>query len=379
MCARRRTGWPREGRAGARTRASGLALPVPTIEWVGDPGEPRRGRVRLIDQTELPERLVRLECRDTKKLWEAIRMLRVRGAPALGIAGAFGLVLGLRGTRARTGEALLKEAERVASYLGSSRPTAVNLFWALERMLAHLRAHLAEPVDEILRALLGEALAIAREDVEVCREIGRRGAELLGDPAVVLTHCNAGGLATGGYGTALGVLYAAREAGKRLSVYVDETRPLLQGARLTAWELVRAGIPATVICDDMAAVVLREKGVSAVVVGADRIARNGDVANKIGTYGLSVLAKAHGVPFYVAAPVSTFDFSIASGREIPIEERSPDEVTRPFGRRIAPEGASVFNPAFDVTPAANVSAIVTERGVLRPPLAEAIRALQSGS
>jgi methylthioribose-1-phosphate isomerase len=347
-------------------------MPVATIEWVGDRSRPREGRVRLIDQTRLPGDFVHLDCEDTEVLWEAIRSLRVRGAPALGIAGAMGVVLGVRDTPACTGEELVREVDEVASYLATSRPTAVNLFWALDRMKAKARSLAGRPVEDALRGLLAEALAVQEEDREVCRAMGRAGQEFLPDPATVLTHCNAGGLATADYGTALGVLYAAKEAGKVVSAFVDETRPLLQGARLTAWELVQAGIPATVICDSMAAVVLREAGVDAVIVGADRIARNGDVANKIGTYGLSILAKAHAVPFYVAAPVSTFDLTLASGEDIPIEERNGDEITRPFGCSIAPDGADAFNPAFDVTPAENVTAIVTEKGVLKQPLAEAI-------
>jgi len=347
-------------------------LPVSTIDWVGDPAKPREGKVRLIDQTLLPTELAHIACDDTELLWEAIRMLRVRGAPALGIAGAMGVVLGVRDTPAGTGEELVREVDEVASYLATSRPTAVNLFWALDRMKAKARELAGEPVDEMLAGLLAEALLVQKEDQDVCREMGRNGAALLPDEATILTHCNAGGLATADYGTALGVLYAAKEVGKKITAYADETRPLLQGARLTAWELVQAGIPTTVICDNMAAVVLRDKKIDAVIVGADRIARNGDVANKIGTYGLSVLAREHGVPFYVAAPASTFDLTLASGAGIPIEERPADEVAKPFGCVTVPEGAEVYNPAFDVTPAANVTAIITERGVLRPPLAESI-------
>ena len=347
-------------------------MPVSTIDWTGDPAKPREGKVRLIDQTLLPTELVHIECDDTEVLWEAIRMLRVRGAPALGIAGAMGVCLGVRDTPAGTGEELVREVDEVASYLATSRPTAVNLFWALDRMKARARELAGKPVEEMLVGLLAEALLVQKEDQEVCREMGRNGAALLPDEATILTHCNAGGLATADYGTALGVLYAAKEAGKKITAYADETRPLLQGARLTAWELVEAGIPTTVICDNMAAVVLRDKKIDAVIVGADRIAANGDVANKIGTYGLSVLAREHGVPFYVAAPASTFDLTLASGAEIPIEERPADEVARPFGCVTVPEGAEVYNPAFDVTPAANVTAIITERGVLRPPLAESI-------
>ena len=358
-------------------------MPVATIEWTGDPAKPREGRVRIIDQTRLPAELVHIECDDAETLWGAIRMLRVRGAPALGVAGAMGVVLSLRDTSARTGKELIKEVDEVASYLATSRPTAVNLFWALDRMKAKARSQVSALerralkggplVEALLQELLAEALEVQKEDREICRAIGRNGAELLPDEATVLTHCNAGGLATADYGTALGVLYAAKEAGKHITAYADETRPLLQGARLTAWELVQAGIPVTVICDSMAAVVLRDREVDAVIVGADRIAANGDVANKIGTYGLSVLAGEHDVPFYVAAPASTFDLTLASGKGIPIEERPADEVAIPFGKRTVPEGADVFNPAFDVTPAANVTAIITERGVLEAPLAESIK------
>ncbi len=351
-------------------------MPITTIEWSGDPSRPREGHVRLIDQTLLPTELRYIDCKDTETLWEAIKVLRVRGAPALGVAGAMGVVLGLRGTRAATGDELVKEADEVAAYFATSRPTAVNLFWALDRMKAKTRELAAKPdadVEESLRVLLAEALEVVREDRETCRAMGRFGAELLPDDATILTHCNAGALATADYGTALGVVYAAVEAGKKVSAYCDETRPLLQGARLSAWELTQAGIPTTVICDNMAAVVLRDRKIDAVIVGADRIAANGDVANKIGTYGLSVLAKEHGVPFYVVAPVSTFDLTLDSGAGIPIEERPADEVSMPFGTRTAPEEAAIYNPAFDVTPAANVTAIVTEKGVLRPPLAEAIK------
>jgi methylthioribose-1-phosphate isomerase len=349
-------------------------MPLATIEWVGSADQPRDGHVRLIDQTVLPCDLVYLDCRDTDTLWEAIKMLRVRGAPALGIAGAMGVVLGVCATKAQSGDTLIKEVDETGDFLATSRPTAVNLFWAIDRMKAKARQVAAKPVDEILCDLLAEALAVQAEDREMCRTMGKHGAALLPQEATVITHCNAGGLATADYGTALGVFFAAHEAGKKIHVYADETRPLLQGARLTAWELQQAGIPVTVICDNMAAVVMRDKKVDAVVVGADRIAANGDTANKIGTYGLSVLAKEHGVPFYVAAPASTFDLTLASGAGIPIEERPGDEITRAFGCQTAPTGISVYNPAFDVTPAANIAAIITERGVLRQPLADSIAA-----
>jgi methylthioribose-1-phosphate isomerase len=249
----------------------------------------------------------------------------------------------------------------------------VNLFWAIDRLKAKAREVADEPVDEILKILLADALAVQAEDREMCRTMGKNGAALLPDEATVITHCNAGGLATADYGTALGVFFAAHEAGKKLHVYADETRPLLQGARLTAWELQQAGIHVTVICDNMAAVVMRDKGVDAVVVGADRIAANGDTANKIGTYGLSVLAKEHGVPFYIAAPASTFDLTLESGAGIPIEERPGDEITRAFGCQTAPTNVDVYNPAFDVTPHANIAGIITEKGVLRAPYVESIK------
>jgi methylthioribose-1-phosphate isomerase len=275
-------------------------------------------------------------------------------------------------TAGRDEAGFFRRLQEVADYLASSRPTAVNLFWALDRMKAAALALRGRPPEEIREALLAEARAIHEEDRQMCRAIGRHGAELLADGQGVLTHCNAGGLATADYGTALAVIYAAVEAGKRLAVYADETRPLLQGARLTAWELCRRGIDVTLICDSMAAQVMREGRVQAVVTGADRIAANGDTANKIGTYGVALLAAAHKIPFYVAAPTSTFDLAIASGREIPIEERDPREVTHGFGRQTAPEGVKVYNPAFDVTPAELIAAIICERGIIRPVCRERI-------
>lgn len=347
---------------------------ISPIDWIGERDRPREGHVRLIDQTRLPGELVHLDCRDVGTLWEAIRSLRVRGAPALGVAAAMGAVLGLKDTGAETGEELVRELDKVADYIGTSRPTAVNLFWALDRMRRRARELESRPAEEVLEALLAEAISIQEEDRALCLALGRAGAELIPDGARVLTHCNAGALATSGHGTALGVVFAAKEAGKRIEVFADETRPLLQGARLTTWELLRAGVSTTLICDSMAGVVMREKGVTCVIVGADRIAANGDTANKIGTYGLAVLAKAHGVPFYVAAPSSTFDLSLASGAEIPIEERPAEEVKKPFGVMTAPAEVAVFNPAFDVTPAELVAAFVTEKGVLRPPFEKTIAA-----
>ena len=343
-------------------------MPVETIRWAGG----ICGHIELIDQRLLPVELRYIECRDLETIWEAIKMLRVRGAPAIGVAAAMGLVVGVQASTAAGAEEFLAELREAKDYLATSRPTAVNLFWALERMERVALDARGATVRQLKQRLLDEALAIRREDCEICRAIGRNGAELLRDGDTVLTHCNAGGLATADYGTALAVIFAAHETGKRISAYADETRPLLQGARLTTWELQQAGIPVTLICDSMAAQVMREGRIDAVIVGADRIAANGDVANKIGTYGLSIVARAHGVPFYVAAPVSTFDLSLANGAGIPIEQRDPQEITRWGGHQTAPDGIDVYNPAFDVTPAANVAAIITERGNIEKPDAAAI-------
>jgi methylthioribose-1-phosphate isomerase len=343
---------------------------IETLRWCGD----ATGCLVLIDQTCLPGDFRELECRDVETVWEAIRSLRVRGAPAIGIAAAYGVCLGLQAVREAGPAAFDQRFEAVVSRLAGSRPTAVNLFWALDRMRRRaqtLRGSL--PPAEIHDALLAEARAIHEEDRAMCHAIGRHGAALLPDGAGVLTHCNAGGLATSEYGTALSVFFTAQDQGKRLHVYVDETRPLLQGARLTAWELVQRGIPATLICDSMAAQVMREGRVQAVIVGADRIAANGDTANKIGTYSLALVAAAHAVPFYVAAPTNTFDLSLASGELIPIEQRAAEEITHGFGRPTAPGGIAVYNPAFDVTPARYLRGIITQRGVIAPVDEDQIR------
>lgn len=338
------------------------ACRLETLRWVGD----ANGCLMLIDQTRLPLECVEIACHDAEAVWEAIRMLRVRGAPAIGIAAAYGVCLGLQGTEASP-DALRGRLRAVCDYLATSRPTAVNLFWALDRVRQCGEEVLARgKAQDLRRALLESALRIHDEDRQMCRAIGQHGAALLRDGQGVLTHCNAGGLATSEYGTALSLFFTAQDQGKRLHVYVDETRPLLQGARLTAWELQRRGIPATLICDSMAAQVMREGRVQAVVTGADRIAANGDTANKIGTYGLAVLARAHAIPFYIAAPSSTFDLSLASGDAIPIEQRPADEITHGFGRQTAPTGIAVYNPAFDVTPAELIRAIITERGRIEP-------------
>ncbi|MCB9832364.1 MAG: S-methyl-5-thioribose-1-phosphate isomerase [Planctomycetes bacterium] len=334
----------------------------PTILWRGD----QSGHCELIDQTLLPGELRYLELHDQEAMWDAIKRLAVRGAPAIGVAAAFGVLLGMKGQAEVDGPGFGARLEQVCAYLASSRPTAVNLFWALERMKARDRREADRPVAERHRALFDEAQAILREDKETCDQLGRHGAELVRDGDVLLTHCNAGALATAGSGTALSVMFAAKERGLRFEVFVDETRPLLQGARLTAWELMQAEIPATLICDNMAPWAMKQRGISRIFVGADRIAANGDAANKIGTYGVAVAAKAHDVPFYVVAPSSTFDLSLATGAEIPIEEREPEEVTEGFGRRTAPAGCAVWSPAFDVTPAELITGIVTEKGLIQP-------------
>jgi len=338
---------------------------VKTIEW-------KDGAIVLPDQTLLPERLEMLRCEKIQQIWEAIKMLRVRGAPALGVAAAYAVVLGLKEFAGSAREEFDRQMNQVCDYIATSRPTAVNLFWALERMKRFRQTLAEQPTQVVWEALLEEARRIHQEDEQTCQAIGDHGQTLLPNPATVITHCNAGALATAGIGTALGVIYAAQQVGKKVRVYSDETRPLLQGARLTAWELIQNGVEVITICDNMAAVVLKTKSVDCVIVGADRIAANGDTANKIGTYGLSILAKHHGAPFYVAAPLSTIDRSLSNGAQIPIEERDPDEIRRGFGRLTAPPNVQVFNPAFDVTPAENVSAIITEKGILRAPYERSI-------
>jgi methylthioribose-1-phosphate isomerase len=331
----------------------------------------------MIDQTLLPGEMKELACRDVDTVFEAIRSLRVRGAPAIGIAAAYGVCVGMQPFVRDRQHEFFPRAIEIVEYLATSRPTAVNLFWALDRMKA--KAAALEALDSpphaphaALAELLTEAKAIHDEDRVMCHAIGRFGAELLSNNSGVLTHCNAGGLATSEYGTALSVFFTAQDQGKQLHVFVDETRPLLQGARLTAWELAQRKISATLICDNMAGQVMREGRVQAVVVGADRIAANGDTANKIGTYSVAVLAHAHGIPFYVAAPTNTFDLTLDSGEQIPIEERGAAEITHGFGKQTAPDGIGVYNPAFDVTPAKYIKAIITERGVIEPVSRESI-------
>ena len=335
-----------------------LPFPFPVVGWTGD-------AVRLIDQTLLPGRYEFRDCRSVRAVADAIVELAVRGAPAIGIAAAYGMVLACRRGRqaGESGELLTERLVRAGAALAATRPTAVNLFWALDRMAAVTAADPAA----LETALLAAARAIHDADVAMGRALGEAGQALLPDTATVLTHCNAGALATGGYGTALGVVYAAQAAGKQLRVFADETRPLLQGARLTAWELHNQGVPVTVSPEGAAATLLRQGRIDAVITGADRIAANGDAANKVGTYPLAVLAHRHGVPFYVAAPSSTLDAATRRGEDIVIEQRDPDEVHRVAGVRVTPEGVEAFNPAFDVTPADLVTAIITEHGVHRPP------------
>ncbi|HPQ13847.1 MAG TPA: S-methyl-5-thioribose-1-phosphate isomerase [Bryobacteraceae bacterium] len=336
---------------------------VETIQWTSD-------GVVMIDQTRLPREEVYVTCRDYREVADAIRTMVIRGAPAIGVAAAMGVALGaLRSTN------LDAEFDTICDTLARTRPTAVNLFWAIDRMKRVYRSLQGCSVETIRERLVAEAIEIRREDIAINEAIGRHGAELIPDGKTVLTHCNAGALATAGYGTALGVIRAAVAAGKKIDVFADETRPFLQGARLTVWELMRDGIPATLITDNMAGHFLKTGRIGCVVVGADRIAANGDVANKIGTYSVAVLARENGVPFYVAAPVSTLDLTLASGDLIPIEQRPAEEVTHVFEVPIAPEGVAVENPAFDVTPNRYVTAIITERGITRPPYTESLKKL----
>ncbi len=346
---------------------------VQALKWIDGVD----GFLELIDQRKLPCEFIKLQCRDVQQLYEAIKTLAVRGAPAIGVAAAYGLVLALQEAAAdddlKVGLALL---EKSCEYLASSRPTGANLFWALERVKRMGEEFAASRPKANLQALreavLEEANAIYAEDVDMCRRIGKNGQKFIKDRAGILTHCNAGALATAGQGTALSVMFEAQKAGKKFTVYVDETRPLLQGARLTAWELEQADIEAMVICDNMAGWLMKQGKIDAVITGADRIAANGDAANKIGTYSLSILAREHHVPFYIAAPSSTFDLSIRSGAEIPIEQRGSDEVRFFGGKKIAPDGVGVYSPAFDVTEAKDISAIITERGVIEKPTQEKI-------
>jgi methylthioribose-1-phosphate isomerase len=345
---------------------------IPTLEWT-------REGVRFLDQTRLPLEETYVLATSYRQVADVITTMVVRGAPAIGVSAAMGVALGVLRSKAVTVAELTPEFEQIAKTLAATRPTAVNLFWAIDRMsrlFAELAAAPGTTLDIIRQALIHEAQQMYDEDIAACKTLGAYGAELLPTEGGVLTHCNAGALATCGYGTALGVIRAAVERGSKIHVYADETRPFLQGARLTAWELMHDHIPTTVLCDNMAASLMRQGAIQAVVVGADRIAANGDVANKIGTYGVAVLAKEHGIPFYVAAPWSTIDTATATGDEIPIEQRAAIEVTHHAGKQLTPNNVDIWNPAFDVTPAKYVTAIITERGVLRAPYNEALRKIE---
>jgi len=343
------------------------------LKWIGDID----GYLELIDQRELPGQFIKLKCSDIEQVYEAIKTLAVRGAPAIGVTAAYGVVLPLQKLLVDSdlNQGVL-EAGHACDFLATSRPTAVNLFWALDRIRRTAEKFANEnpkaDINSFRQTILAEADAICKEDIDMCRRIGENGEKFIEEGSGILTHCNAGALATAGQGTALSLMFEAHKNGKKFKVYVDETRPLLQGGRLTSWELKQAGIDVTVICDNMAGWVMKEGKINAVITGADRIAVNGDTANKIGTYSLSILAAKHNIPFYIAAPSSTFDLSIKTGAEIPIEQRAPEEITLCGDTKITPDGVDIYNPAFDVTPAENIAAIITEKGVIEQPNTEKI-------
>lgn len=341
---------------------------IQTLEWT-DKG------VSFIDQTKLPTEEVYVVCTTYQQVADVIRNMVVRGAPAIGVAAGMGIALGVKNSKAETVGELKKDFDQICKVIGETRPTAVNLFWAIRRMQDKFESLRVRPVAQIKNALIEEARRMHAEDIAANQAMGRHGATLMPSSGGVLTHCNAGALATAGYGTALGVIRAAVEQGKKIHVYADETRPFLQGSRLTAWELMKDGIPTTVISDNMAGAMMKQGKIGAIVVGADRIAANGDVANKIGTYTVAILAKEHGIPFYVAAPISTVDLETPDGSGIPIEQRSSKEVTHIAGKQMVPDGVQIENPAFDVTPARYVAAIITERGVAKAPYEESLKRL----
>ncbi|MBY0160541.1 S-methyl-5-thioribose-1-phosphate isomerase [Cytobacillus firmus] len=357
--------------SGMTTGNTSTYEPLSSVYWGGD-------HLVLLDQRLLPEEIVYLQLYTPEEVWEGVHSMKVRGAPAIGIAAAFGAVLGGMQVEADGREEWLQQVAKTCAYLATSRPTAVNLFWALDRIkLAAEKLASASDLDTagLNAALLAEAEAIRAEDEDVCRRIGENALPFFRDGMGVLTHCNAGGLATAKYGTALAPMYLAHEQGLNIKVFADETRPVLQGARLTAFELQQAGIDVTLLADNMAAMVMSKGWIQAVIVGTDRVAANGDVANKIGTYGVAVLAKAHGIPFYVACPLSTIDLNTKTGADIPIEERPAEEITEGFGKRTAPQGVKVYNPAFDITPNEYVTAIITEKGVVQAPYEESLKSL----
>ena len=341
---------------------------IQTLEWT-DQG------VRFIDQTKLPIEETYVTCKTHEQVADVIRTMVVRGAPAIGVAAAMGIALGVNNSKSESVADLKRELDQICDVIGKTRPTAVNLFWAIRRMQEKFEKIRVWPIPQIKLTLIEEAQRMHAEDIAANQAMGRHGATLMPAEGGVLTHCNAGALATAGYGTALGVIRAAVEQGKKIHVYADETRPFLQGSRLTAWELMKDGIPTTVISDNMAGAIMSQGKIGAIVVGADRIAANGDVANKIGTYTVAILAKEHGIPFYVAAPISTIDLACPTGSQIPIEQRNPKEVTHIAGKQMTPEGVEIENPAFDVTPAKYVAAIVTEKGVARAPYEQSLHHL----
>jgi len=341
---------------------------IQTLEWT-------KSGVVFIDQTKLPTEEVYVTCTTHQQVADVIRNMVVRGAPAIGVAAAMGIALGVKNSTAENAADLKKDFDRICEIIRQTRPTAVNLFWAIRRMTEKFESLRSRPIAQIRQALIDEARRMHAEDIAANQAMGRHGAALMPSSGGVLTHCNAGALATAGYGTALGVIRAAVEQGKKIQVYADETRPFLQGSRLTAWELMKDGIPTTVISDNMAGAMMQQGKIGAIVVGADRIAANGDVANKIGTYTVAVLAKEHGIPFYVAAPISTVDLDTPDGSRIPIEQRNAREVTHIAGKQMVPDGVQIENPAFDVTPAKYVAAIITERGIARAPYTESLRQL----
>jgi len=341
---------------------------IQTLEWT-------KSGVVFIDQTKLPTEEVYVTCTTHQQVADVIRNMVVRGAPAIGVAAAMGIALGVKNSTAENAADLKKDFDRICEIIRQTRPTAVNLFWAIRRMTEKFESLRSRPIAQIRQALIDEARRMHAEDIAANQAMGRHGAALMPSSGGVLTHCNAGALATAGYGTALGVIRAAVEQGKKIQVYADETRPFLQGSRLTAWELMKDGIPTTVISDNMAGAMMQQGKIGAIVVGADRIPANGDVANKIGTYTVAVLAKEHGIPFYVAAPISTVDLDTPDGSRIPIEQRNAREVTHIAGKQMVPDGVQIENPAFDVTPAKYVAAIITERGIARAPYTESLRQL----
>ncbi|HKJ34536.1 MAG TPA: S-methyl-5-thioribose-1-phosphate isomerase [Balneolales bacterium] len=341
---------------------------IQSIEWIDD-------HIKIIDQTFLPGRTVFIDLKDVGRVWESIKKLRVRGAPAIGITAAYGFYLGIKDLPEQNFNSFWVEVERIAEYLNSSRPTAVNLSWALNRLKKTIYANKDKSIPEIKKRVLKVAKTIHDEDKRICKQIGENGTELIKEDSNILTHCNTGGLATGQYGTALSIIYHAHLADKNIHVWVDETRPLLQGARLTTWELNRAGIPMSLITDSTAGYLMKLKKVDAVIVGADRVVSNGDTANKIGTYSLAVLAKQHDIPLYVALPISTIDPELSNGDDIPIEERDGDEICKIGNNRIAPKDVATFNPAFDVTPHELITAFITEKGIVYPDFKEHFKKL----